>query len=356
MNGKYIKYISVLIIVSIIIFAVVTRDESETPLKDTPTVSNSAFIMDTFIQMQLYGTENPEVINKSFDRLREVENLFSKNIETSDVYRINNNAGQEVEVHANTIKIIQKAKEYSELTSGKFDVSIGPLLELWGIGTENPRVPREEEIEEAKAKVDYRNIEVNEEKQTVRIQENMKLDLPAIVKLGYSGSELREIIRDAEDLPAAFISLGGDVLVFGDKPDGSTWRIGIQDPRIQQYRGNLALAVELTGDNIITTSGNYERYFIEDGELYHHIFDPDTGRPVQNNLRSVTLITDNSFDADVFATSLYIMGLEKGMEFVKNHLENTEAIFITDDLKAIATAGLDGKLEVLNEDFEILFE
>ncbi|MFW5981231.1 MAG: FAD:protein FMN transferase [bacterium] len=354
MNKKIIK---ILILLAIIIIAGVNlyyRNNKQ--IDPDAIVSDSAFMMSTYIQMQLYGTENPELIEKSFNRIREIENLLSKNIETSDVYKINNNAGQEVSVHTDTIKIIQKAKDYSRLTEGKFDVSIGPIVELWGIGTADPAVPEDEEIQNALANVNYQNIEVNEEKQTVRIQENMRLELAAITKLGFSGSEVSKIVNDADNIAGSYLSLGGDVLVFGQKPDGSDWKIGIQDPRIGQARGSLALSAEVSGDKIITTSGNYERYFEEDGQIHHHIFDPETGRPVRNNLLSVTLVTDNSFDADVFATSLFIMGLEDGLEYVKNNLENTEAIFITDELKAIATPDLKGKLNLLNADFELIFE
>ena len=175
----------------------------------------------------------------------------------------------------------------------------------------------------------------------------MKLDLGAIAK-GYAADEVRKIM-DENNAVSAFVNLGGNVLVYGDKTDGSLWNVGIQDPR--ESRGSVAGSIEVA-DKTIVTSGNYERYFKEDGKIYHHILNPDTGRPSRNNLLSVSIITKDSFDADVISTSAFILGLDKGMELI-NNMDNVEAIFITDNLDVKTTPGLKGKVKILNSDFNL---
>ncbi|MFW6271385.1 MAG: FAD:protein FMN transferase, partial [Bacillota bacterium] len=249
-----------------------------------------------------------------------------------------------------TFLVIKKALEYAESSEGKYDPTIGTLVKLWGIGTEEARVPSDSEIESAKDKVDYNLVELNESKNTVKInKKGMSLDLGGIAK-GYAADEVHRIVSDHYQNPSAFVNLGGNVLVVGRKPGDELWNIGIQDPR--ENRGNVMASIK-TADKTIVTSGNYERYFEKNGEIYHHILDPDTGKPVRNNLISVSIITDNSLRGDALSTSLYILGLEQGLEYVEN-IDNTEAMFITDDNKVILSSGLNDKVKILNSDFEIV--
>ncbi len=355
-NSKKFIFSAVILVIiifsGIIYYSNIFNSNDSLPFKASDSTSDTAFLMDTLIEIQTYNG-NEDFINYCFSRLEEIESKMSITDRESDIYKINNNPGQPVQVHQSTFYVIKTAKNIAELTGGKFDPSIGALTELWGIGSQNPRVPEEKEILEAKKNVNYKDIVLNENNYTVQIEENMSLDLGAIVKLGFSAKELRKFYNQTENIPAAFVSLGGDIVVFGEKPDGSSWHIGVQDPQLQKKRGELVFSLKFKGDKIITTSGNYERYFEENGKIYHHIFNPETGYPVRNNLKSVTLITEDPLMADAMATSLFIMGLETGIEFVKENLNNTKAVFITNDLEIMASPGLENKIELINHNFNL---
>ena len=310
---------------------------------------SSEFLMDTIVDMQVYGKNAEKVINRSFERMREIEDEMSKNIKESEVSKINQNAANEwVQVSESTFKVIKKAVEYGKSTNGRFDPTIGPLVELWGIGTSEARVPAENEITKTKKLVDYKDLKLDEKNNSIKFEkENMQLDLGGIAK-GYAADEVRNIVKDA-GIKSAYVNLGGNVLVIGGKEDGTPWKIGIQDPR--EARGSVMASLEIR-DKTVVTSGNYERYFREDGVLYHHILNPETGRPTRNNLLSVSIISKNSFEADVLSTSAFILGRKEAYEFINNR-EDIEAIFVTKDNNVYLTPGLKGKVEILDSDFKL---
>ncbi|MGM0603524.1 MAG: FAD:protein FMN transferase [Bacillota bacterium] len=314
--------------------------------KEKTSETGSKFLMDTLVQMKVTGENAEKVLDQSFDRIEELENLMSKTLKKSEIYKINDSK-EPVKVSDDTIKVLEKAVHYAELTSGRFDPSIGPLVDLWGIGTKEARVPSRKEISETTKLVNYKNIEIDDNKVFLK-QKGMQLDLGAIAK-GYAADEVKRIAEENK-IKSAFVNLGGNVLVIGHKEDGSKWRIGIQDPR--QNRGNI-MAVINAADKTIVTSGNYERYFEEDGKIYHHILDPETGYPADSGLLSVSIISENSFDADALSTSVFILGLERGMEFIKEQ-EDVEALFITNNLEVYLSPGLRGKIEITDEEFELI--
>jgi len=271
---------------------------------------SSEFLMDTKVDMQVYGEKAQEVINNSFVRMREIENEMSKNIKKSEISKINNNAANQwVRVSKDTFKVIEKALEYARLTNGRFDPTIGPLVELWGIGTSEARIPSAGEIEKTKKLVNYKNLKLNKEDNSIKFEkENMKIDLGGIAK-GYAADEVRNIVKNA-GIGSAYVNLGGNVLVIGGKEDGTPWKIGIQDPR--EARGSVMASLEIR-DKTVVTSGNYERYFRKDGVLYHHILNPETGKPSRNELLSVSIISKDSFEADVLSTSAFILGRKRSI-------------------------------------------
>ncbi|RCW40337.1 MULTISPECIES: FAD:protein FMN transferase [unclassified Halanaerobium] len=341
-NKKIYKIFIMSIFALILLFAAGCSNAA----KEQTTETGSKFLMDTLVQMKVTGKNAEKVLNLSFDRIEELENLMSKTLKKSEIYKINHSS-EPVEISDDTIKVLNKSIHYAELTSGRFDPSIGPLVELWGIGTEDARVPTEEEIAEAKKLVNYKNIEIDNNKVFLK-QKDMQLDLGAIAK-GYAADEVKRIAEE-NNIKSAFVNLGGNVLVIGHKADGSKWRIGIQDPR--KNRGNI-MAVIKAVDKTIVTSGNYERYFEKNGNIYHHIIDPATGYPADSGLLSVSIISESSFDADALSTSVFILGLEKGMEFIKDQ-KNVEVLFITEDLKVYLSPGLKGKVEITGEEFELI--
>ncbi|MEJ6952380.1 FAD:protein FMN transferase [Natronospora cellulosivora (SeqCode)] len=313
-------------------------------------VTSSAYIMNTFIQMRVYDDNAREIINKSFDRIRDIENKMSVNIEQSYVYQINKNAGREaVKVDDETFMLIKRAIDYAKLSEGKFDPSIGPLVKLWGIGSANARIPSEIEIANAINKVNYKWIELNEKENTVFLsREGMSIDLGGIAK-GYAADIVKDIVEEHQ-IDSAYIDIGGNIYVIGNRPDERPWNIGIQDPR--HNRGNVMAGIELSNKTIVT-SGNYERYFVEDDILYHHIFDPVTGYPARSGNISTSIISDNSMDADALSTIIFMSSPEESMELVES-LEGTEAMIIREDLGIILSSGLKDNIKIENTDFYFL--
>ena len=344
------KKLTVLILIVFMAFSLAACSNNTADNKEAVTADRSEFLMDTVVDMKVHGVKAEEAIEASYKRMEEIEKKMSKTIEESDVYKINKNGTEQwVEVDKSTFKVIKKAIEYAEITEGKFDPTISPIVELWGIGTEAAKIPAESEIREAKSLVNYKNLLFDSENNRVKFsKKGMAVDLGGIVK-GYAADEVRKILN-SYDIKSAFVNLGGNVLTVGRKKDGSLWKIGIQDPR--KHRGSVLAAVEIEGKTVVT-SGNYERYFEEDGKIYHHILNPETGYPTRNNLLSVSIITDESFEADVLSTSAYIMGLDKGMKLVENR-EEIEAIFVTEDNDVYLSSGLENKVEIMNSDFKIV--
>jgi len=329
-----------------------SNENEKTNKNQNPEVTketSSEFLMDTIVDMQVYGENAQEVINNSFARMRQIENEMSKSIENSEVSKINKNAANQwVKVSEDTFKVIEKAIEYAKLTKGRFDPTIGPLVELWGIGTSEAKVPSVGEIEKNKKLVNYKNLKLNKEDSSIKFEkENMKIDLGGIAK-GYAADEVRNIVKEA-GIESAYVNLGGNVLVIGGKKDGTPWKIGIQDPR--EARGSVMASLEIR-DKTVVTSGNYERYFRKDGVLYHHILNPETGKPTRNDLLSVSIISKDSFEADVLSTSAFIMGRKEAYDFIKSK-DGIEAIFVTKDNKVYLTPGLEGKVEILDTDFKL---
>jgi thiamine biosynthesis lipoprotein len=314
--------------------------------QEIPSAKKSRFLMDTLVQMQAHGKNAEKAVEESMDRIKELENFMSKTLETSEIYKINNNPGERIEISDDTKLVLEKSLYYAEITDGKFDPTIGVLVGLWGIGTEDANVPSDSEIENALKNIGYQKLYIYNNQ--AEVEKGVQLDLGGIAK-GYAADEVKKI-AEKHNVNSAFVNLGGNVLVIGNKVDGSKWRVGIQDPR--QGRGSVMAIIEAS-DKTIVTSGNYERYFEEDGKVYHHILDPDTGYPADTNLLSVSIISENSFDADALSTSIYILGLEKGMEFIEN-MEETEVMFITNELEVYLSSGLRDKIEITDEKFNLI--
>ena len=315
--------------------------------KELPKADDNAFLMDTLVQMRAHGENAETAVKASMERIREIENLMSKTIETSDIYRLNNNPESKIGIESESMTVLKKSVEYAELTAGDFDPTIGALVEIWGIGTEDAAVPNESELKEALTNTGYNYLKLDQNTAEIT-KTGVKLDLGGIVK-GYAAEEVKKIVKKHE-IEHAFVNLGGNVLVIGNKVDGSPWKIGIQDPR--ESSGDVMAVVDAV-DLTIVTSGNYERYFEEDGKLYHHIINPQTGYPAENNILSVTIISENSFDADALSTAVYVMGLKKGLKFIED-MEDIEVMFITEDLEVYLSSGLEELVNINDSDFKLI--
>lgn len=303
-----------------------------------------SFCMGTIISQRVYG-ENAEIAaRKVEDEMKRLESLMSFFLESSEITRLNRAAGKhEVELGCEVMYVLNRAKYYSELCSGAFDITIGPVAKLWGIFTDHAKVPSQEEIDKALSFTGYKDITINNSLGTAKLEKTGEsVDLGAIAK-GYAADKAIEIYKQ-QGIKSAFINLGGNVMALGNKPEGSPWMIGIQNPILQ--RGQCLGAVQIT-DKTIVTSGDYVRYFEKDNVRYHHILDPRTGYPANSGLISATIVSEKSIGADALSTAIFILGLEQGMELI-NSMKDMEAIFITKDKEIYVTEGL-------REDF-ILFE
>jgi len=303
-----------------------------------PLSSRTEFVLGgTVCTITLFEQGRDSVYRDIFSRLREIENFMSVNIPSSDVSRINAAAGVEpVQVHDDVFKVIERAVYYAQLSGGAFDPSVGPLVSLWGIGSNSARVPSRAEVDKVLPLVNWQDIELDRNKKSVFLKhKGMALDLGAIAK-GYAADEAAVIIKKT-DIERAIIDLGGNILICGEKKDRSLWKVGVQNPAGE--RGLYIGILQIT-ERTVVTSGVYERFF-EDGETrYHHIFSPSDGFPVNNGLLSVTVIAHNSMNADALSTAVFALGYEKGKELVES-LPETEAVFIFEDRNIRKTAGAD---------------
>ncbi len=272
------------------------------------------------------------------------------NAESSELIELNKKAGKELcKVSPDTFFVIKKGLQYSRLSKGKFDITVGPLVRLWGMGTDKAHVPTPTEIKKALSLIDYTQVKLDESQNAVFLRKaDMALDLGGIAK-GYAADESARVLMQS-GVESGLIDLGGNLYAIGTKPDGTPWKIGLQNPF--DVRGSIFATVEVE-DKTLVTSGPYERYFEENGKKYHHILDTNTGFPIENNLMSVTIISDSSIDADALSTVVFSMGLSDGIKFV-NGQKNIEAVFVTGDYRVYASSGINKyNFKVTNKRFKI---
>lgn len=290
--------------------------------------SEQGIFFDTLVSINIYRTKDKTVMEDCLILCEEYEQKFSRTIDTSEISRLNSAKGQWVELSEDTIKLIEEAIEYSEMTEGAFDITVAPLTELWHVNDNEGMIPSEEEIEKAKSHINYKLIEIDGNK--VRLKdEEAQIDLGGIAK-GYIADQLKALMLE-RGVESAMINLGGNIAVIGTKEDGSNWNVGIQKPFAEQ---NEVIGSVSVRDKTVVSSGIYERYFQYKGEIYHHILDPDTGYPSDSDLEAVTIIGESSAIADALSTSCILLGSEKGMELIES-IPKVEAIFVTRDGKIL---------------------
>lgn len=319
MENKKIKILSITIII-FFICAIGLYNHSTT----IEPISKTNIFFDTVITIKLYDCDDEALLDEALSLCEVYEEMWSRTIDTSEISQINNANGAPVTVSDETIELLEIGLYYSELSEGAFDLTIAPLSILWDFGT-NTTVPDEEDIETAKAQVDYHQI-VIEGNEVYLTSPDAMIDVGAIAK-GYIADLIKEFLIE-NGVESALINLGGNVLAIGDNVDDTDFQIGIKEPF--DDTGSYITSVSIN-DQSVVTSGIYERYFEVDDVLYHHILDPDTGYPYDNDLIAVTIISEKSVDGDALSTTCYALGLEKGMELIES-LEGIEAIFVTQDM------------------------
>lgn len=313
-------------------------------------LSKQNFVLGTLVNITLYDHQSDTLIDEAFSKLSELENILSINKKDTLIDEINAHSGvSPVEVDEETYNLIEKSLYYSQLTSGAFDITIGPIVKLWNIGFPDFRVPSQTEIEHTLPLIDYHLVTLNKAEHSVYLEKaGMQLDLGGIGK-GYAADQVAQLLRQG-GVEHAIIDLGGNIYTLGDKPGNKLWTIGIQDPF--NPRGESLGTISVANKSLVT-SGIYERYnTAEDGKTYHHLLNPSTGYPFDNEIAGVSIISDSSTDGDALSTSAFALGITSGMEFIES-LDGIDAIFVTTDKKVYLTSGVKETFNLLNTNYTI---
>ena len=323
-KNNIIKTLSAVLTASALLLTGCSGAKSSTQTDQDLTYTDMLF--DTVIKIQILDPADESILDGLKKLCEKYDTMFSATNTDSELYKLNHANGQPFTVSSETANLIQEGIHYSELSGGAFDLTIEPVSALWDFKADKPTVPSSDAIAQAVSHVDYTKVDIQDNTVTLEDPE-AGIDLGAIAK-GYIADQVKTYLKK-QGIKHAIINLGGNVDVIGTKPDGSKYNIGIQKPFDES--GEAITSVRLK-DQTVVTSGIYERYFKKNGKLYHHILDPRTGYPCENNLYSVSIITDSSTKADALSTTCFLLGYEKGMELIQS-MDGVEAIFITDDEK-----------------------
>ena len=300
------------------------------------------FAMDTVMTVTVNGKNAQEACEAAVSEVNRLDELLSTGKESSEIARINEDGGGILTEDSQIL--LKKAMELYDISDRIFDISIYPVMELWGFTSGDYHVPAEKDLEEKLSLVDASDIRFDEETGEVSFEkEGMKIDFGGIAK-GYTSTRLMDILQE-QGISSALVNLGGNVQALGSKPDGSKWKVGIQDPE----NNSDLLGILSISDLAVITSGGYERYFEEDGKTYHHIIDTRTGYPADTGLLSVTIVMQDGMTADGLSTFLFAAGEEKAVEFWKEHYGEfgmilftaDERLLVTEDLRDIFTSDRD---------------
>lgn len=282
--------------------------------------SGTSFHMDTFVSLRAYGDGARALIDACEKRLTELEKCLSATIEGSDVSRLNSANGEWISLGDDAFCVLKASLEAAELTDGAFDLTVAAAMKAWD-GMSGETLPSEYELEKIRPLVDFREVELDEERKMAHLGAGQSIDFGAIAK-GYAADELNALYNEYGC--TGIIDLGGSIYAVGAREGSEPWRIAVQDPRGDGYKETLELV-----SCAAVTSGDYQRFFERDGVRYHHIIDPKTLCPARSGIASVTVIGKNSMLADAYATAMFVMGAEKAVEFAEKN--GVCALIIEDD-------------------------
>jgi len=300
--------------------------------------------MGTLVEITIPHQSSPEnlsAVDKAFDEIKRIEKLMSSHIKSSEVSQINKNAGGEyITVSPETIKLIQEGIRWGEMSQGIFDITIGPLIRLWDFDGGQNTIPDVDSVEATIPLVDYKNIQFKGSKIRLKLP-GMALDMGGIAK-GYAVDKATEILKKS-GVKGAILNAGGDLMAFGNRNDKDPWVIGLQHPRKpEEISASFATNISSKG-TAVATSGDYQKFLIVDGKRYSHILDPQTGMS-NSEVISATVTASSVMQADILATIAFIMGPNKGKEFLKR-LDGVEAMWIDNNQEKIFTEGFQSHSE-----------
>ena len=322
------------------------KGTSENTASDEEPYSRDIFAMDTYMTVSAYGDAGEKAVDAAVKEINRLDALLSTGKASSEVSELNANDGGKLS--ADTNALMDAALDLYKSTDHVFDITIYPVMKLWGFTDQNYKVPSDGDLKAALELVNASTLDYNKSKKTVDFTvKGTQIDFGGIAK-GYTSATVAQLYRDL-GVTSGLINLGGNVQTVGFKPDGSEWRIGIQHPEDE----NNMLGVVQTHDQAVITSGGYERNFEEDGVVYHHIIDPSTGYPADSGLISVTIVSEDGTLADGLSTSLFIMGREKAAEYWKAHQKEFEFILCEDDGTLVVSNGLKEKFTPKDENAKV---
>lgn len=310
-------------------------------------ISKTAFYLDTFVTVQVYDCEENysasvtnademyDLVENAVNLCGKYELIFSKKNADSEVYKFNNSDKTDVEISKELYNVIDKSLHYSKISDGKFDITVSKLSDVWNF--KNEIVPDEATIAEALNTVNYENISLaeNNGKYYLTVNGSSELDLGSIAK-GFIADEIKEYLT-SNGIQNGMINLGGNMIAIGNKPDGSSYNIGIQKPFSSE--ADLICTV-IVNDKTIVTSGIYERMFEQGGKIYHHIIDPINGYPSDTGIYSATIIAEKSVDADALSTVCVLLGTDKAIELI-NSIDDVECVIVDENYKIWMSDGVD---------------
>ncbi|MCI8453896.1 MAG: FAD:protein FMN transferase [Lachnospiraceae bacterium] len=298
-------------------------------------VSRSAFLLNTFVSITLYDTGDETILDDAIKLCQEYESMFSRTLETSELYALNHRADgvMTVSLSDDMAALLQKSLYYCELSKGAFDITIEPVSALWDFTSDTAVLPDKAKLERALTQVGYQVLSLD--KNSLTFHSPASIDLGATAK-GYIADRLKEYLV-AAGVKSAIINLGGNVLCIGSRPDKSPFTVGLQKPFADHSETFAVLQVD---DQSVVTSGVYERHFVFDGKNYHHILNPKTGYPYDNGLISVTILSDSSADGDALSTVCFSLGLEEGMRLVDS-MDGVYACFIDENNQIYYSKGME---------------
>ena len=325
-----------------------TKSEENTAADSQEPISATAIKLNTAVTVTIYDSNDKNLLTECMNLCDKYEKIFSRTASDSELYQLNHRELAPVEGTENTYQVsddlaelVSEGLDYSELSKEAFDIAIEPLTSLWDFTAEDPQVPEDSLIQAALPKCDYHNISVDKDKNEITLKtDDTAIELGAIAK-GYIADRLKDYLV-SQNVKSAIINLGGNVLCIGEKPDNSAFKIGIQKPFADRSE---TIAVMDIKDKSVVSSGIYERCFEQNGTLYHHLLNPETGYPCDNGLIAVTIISDKSVDGDALSTTCFALGLEDGMKLAES-LDDVQAFFVTSDYEIHYTKDFRKKIKV----------
>lgn len=305
------------------------------------------FLMDTVLTQRIYGDVVAENVGEQvLLYVQDCEKKFSAFLENSEIYKVNKASGSKVSVSKETAELVKRSLEFSRQSQNGFKVSVFPLSRLWKTAIDESKLPEKNEVTDAIGLVDDEGVLVDTQNPSITLKSGAALDLGAVAK-GYAVDGIKKIYEQ-NSVMGAICSLGSSaMLLYGTKPDGSDFKIGIRDP-LSEQKGNL-LVLSLSSC-VVSTSGGYERFTEIDGKKYHHIIDTKTGYPKESDVACVTVVGQDGAYLDYLSTELFLAGFENARKIAEE--KNLSIILVSNDKKVFISQSLEDKVTALSEEYQ----